>query len=784
MTDHALRVLEFQRVLEYVGGFAISEEGRRAVEGLGPATDPGVVAGELEAVQEVVELLERPEGWPFPALLDVAEPLSLLKVEGSVLAAEELYRVAVLLEAGRAVLSFVSSLDGSAPLLEGSTAEVVADEGLEKSLARAVDGEGNVLDTASRELARLRQRLKGRHGRVVKHLEGVLASLDPTHRVQDASVTIREGRYVIPLRREGKRTVGGYVHDESASGATVFIEPPSAIELMNEIRGLEREEAREVQRILRELTDACRTLAPALEVSLQVLVALDSRRARAAAARAWDGSKPDVTDDGMVLNGGRHPILVISGGPVVPFDLELEPGERVVLVSGPNTGGKTVFLKAVGLIAVLAQAGIIPPVGPGCRLPVFRRFYADVGDEQSLAQSLSTFSAHLKNLREILEGAGPDSLVLVDELGTGTDPKEGEALSRAVVEAISESGCTAIVTSHLGGLRRLATEGGPLVNASLHFDSERLVPTYRFTKGRPGRSFGLAIARGLSFPAEVLDRAETYRDETEARLDDVLQNLEAREQEAGELAAALAVEQERVAVLRAELEVRASSLEAEEKEQGSRAKTRARKMLLDARREVEGAIARLEESVASGVPLGEAAREARRSVEAAARGLEEAPSVVEGPAQPPSGPLEPGLRVRLSDSGANGTVLEMDGGRVVVEVAGLRMRVPPESLLVLDDQTKPAPKSTPSPRWSLDVNPSTEVDLRGQRADEAEAALVKALDEAFLADLTELRIIHGKGTGALRERVTRVLEDDRRIEEFRPGGPGEGGHGVTVVRVR
>lgn len=786
MTEHALRILEFERALRWVAGFAATEAGRKAVVALRPVGDPGAVAAELDGVAEIVPLLERAGGWPLPAFADATDDLELLGVEGSVLTPEALARIGLLLEVGRVVLRSTEGL-AEAPRTRACAEQVVEDERLEKAIARAVDHEGNVLDTASKELARIRERLKGRHVRVVRHLERVLEDVDPNHRVPDASVTIREGRYVIPLRREGKRTVGGYVHDESASGATVFIEPPSAIELMNEIRSLEREEVREVQKILRELSDACRSLAPALAGSLGALITLDSRRARAVAAAAWDGARPGHSENDLVVVRGRHPLLVIGEGEVIPFDLVLDPGERILLVSGPNTGGKTVFLKAVGLIAALAQSGIIPPVGPGTRLPVFRTFFADVGDEQSLAQSLSTFSAHLKNLREILEGADRHSLVLVDELGTGTDPKEGEALSRAVLDALLDSGCTAIVTSHLGGLRRLAGEEGALVNASLQFDPDRLAPTYRFTKGRPGRSYGLAIARGLRFPAEVLDRAEGYRDDTEARLDDLLQGLEAKEREVDDLRRALAEERDRVRRMSGDLEERETVLEALEKEHEDKARADARRMLLEAREEVERAIEDLRARVQAGEELDDAATEARRSVEEAARGLKE--PVGRGRRRQGGLAAEaivPGLRVRLAESGAKGTVLEREGSRAVVDVGGLRMHLAPDALEALDDQTPPeAPRRTGGTGgWVGEVNPSTEVDLRGQRVDEAEASLVRALDEAVLADLGELRVIHGKGTGALRQRVAAVLERDRRIEDFRPGGPGEGGHGVTIVNIR
>ena len=619
MTRRALQVLEFGQVLEYAAGFASTPAGREAVLAMRPARERGTVRDRLAAVDETGRFLAETDEWVFPDLPDAVVAVRRLAVDGSVLSPRQLAEVGGLLAAGAALLrSLNRQTVPQFPTLEALGARLLAEPRLEATLRRSVDAEGSVLDGASRELGRIRGQLTGAHNRVVAHLERFLEGVGDRHRVPDASVTIREGRYVIPLRREGKRTVGGYVHDESSSGATVFVEPPSAIEMMNRVREQERAETREIDRILRELSDRCRPLAGGLADSLAALTEMDRRVALSRAASRWEGCVPEMTEGPLRIRGGRHPLLVAAGIDAVPFDIELGDGEGVVVVTGPNTGGKTVFLKSVGLVAALAQSGVIPPAGPGTRLPVFDSFFADVGDEQSISDSLSTFSAHLRNLQEVLEVAGPRSLVLIDEPGAGTDPKEGEALARALIETLAERGCTAVVTSHLGGLKRLAGEGSRIVNASLHFDGERLAPTYRFTKGRPGRSYGLAIARGLGFPDEVLDRAESYRDTSEARLDDLLESLERKEKQVARLLAELAGERKRTAVLGSELEARAAELRRSEREHTARARREARLMLLDARAEVEAAIAKLADRVEIGESLEEASRRARRTVEVAA----------------------------------------------------------------------------------------------------------------------------------------------------------------------
>lgn len=577
MSGCALRVLDFGKVLESVAALAATRGGREAVLALRPSPEPGIVRDRLAAVDETRRFLSVRDDWVFPSVPEAGVAIGRLGVDGSVLAPEELARLGGLLRAGAALRDRLGGGAGELPTLRALEKRLLAVPELETAIRRTVDPDGAVLDTASRELARIRGQLAGAHNRVVAHLEKLLEGLTEPHRVAGASVTIREGRYVIPLRREGRRSVGGYVHDESSSGATLFVEPPSAIEMMNGVRALERAEAREIRRVLRELSDRCRPFAEAMGDSLAALTEMDSRVALSRAADSWDGSLPEIGEGPLCIRSGRHPLLVAAGSGAVPFDLDLAADEGVVVVTGPNTGGKTVFLRSVGLVSALAQSGVIPPVGPGTRLPVFDTFLAESGDGQSLADSLSTFSAHLRGLGTILQEAGPRSLVLIDEPGAGTDPGEGEALARALVETLAERGCTAVVTSHLGGLKRLAAPGNRIVNASLNFDGERLRPTYRFSKGRPGRSYGLAIARGLGFPDEVLDRADGYRDTADARMDDLLETLERKESRVSRMLAELEAEKERAAALRSEMEAREEGLRRAERESASKARSEARR---------------------------------------------------------------------------------------------------------------------------------------------------------------------------------------------------------------
>ena len=792
MSEHALTVLDFPRALEQVAGRATSEAGRTAVLSLRPRTDREWVERELTRVSETAVFLEAQSPWSPPEIPDCLHLFERLAVEGSVLEGAELHTLGVsLLSGGQLAEALdVQAADGESPDGEAGPFAALAfirerlhaDPDIAARIARTTHASGEILDTTSPDLRRIRRQLRGSRNKIVRKLEAFVAGLPERIRVADASIGIRDGRYVVPLRREGRRDVGGIVHDESHTGATLFVEPPMAIELTNELRALEREEAREIHHILSEITRTLRPLHPSLTASWEALVEFDSLVARARAASDWGACRPELSgeSEGWTIVRGRHPLLLATTDePVVPFDLSLEPGERILVVSGPNTGGKSVFLKAVGLIASLTQSGVVPPVEEGTRLPVFDSIFADIGDEQSITESLSTFSAHLTIWKEVAEHSGRGSLVLLDEMGTGTDPSEGAALSRALVEHLSERGATAVVTSHLGALKRLDTEGSGVVNASLQFDLEEMKPTYELVKGRPGRSYGLATARRLGLSAKVLERAEAHMEVGDVSMEDLLERLEKKEKEARELVETLDREIEETAGRRAEVEARESDLRREEREAERRTREEARRILMEARQEVEEAIREVRET-SSAKELERAARSARRRVEDAARRQKELRPG--GPRAGASVTFRLGDRVRLLHGGLKGVVVEVRGDRAVIDASGIRMKVHMANLEFLEqgDGGRDTPSAWVS--WKAPDGPvRTEVDLRGFRLDEVDQELLRSIDEAILSDLAELRIIHGRGTGAVRARVTALLEDDGRVATFRTGGRAEGGAGVTVA---
>lgn len=775
-----LVTLEFPAALELVAGYAAGPLGAARVRARTPATDPATIRDALAQVSELAGFLLTDDSLRAEAVPDLDPVLELLAVPGSALDGTMFAECATALTAARTVAAELTRLADRLPRSAALLAPLPP-KSIDARLKASIGPDGAVLDGASRELAKARQAVREARDALVARLEALLRKLDATERAPDAAVTVRNGRYVIPVRGGGRARVGGIVHDESATRATLFVEPPEAIELGNELRAAELDEQRQVQRVLRELTDLLRPQRDVFAAAWEMCVAFDDLCARARYAVETNGFAPVIGDGPLTIRQGRHPLLVAGSGVVVPCDLELAPDEYTVLVSGPNTGGKTVLIKVVGLLVLLTQSGVIPPLGPGSALPVFHTVFADIGDNQSIAASLSTFAGHVRALRQILEGAGPGALVLLDEIGSGTDPAEGGALAAAVLRALTRRHAVTLATTHLGALKRLATETVGIVNASLQFNAETLTPTYRLLKGVPGRSYGIAIARRLGVPEDVLTEAAAAVPDDERALDALLADVEARGRELEVRSRDLEATADRLRTDQESTDARATALTEREREIRHRersldraAREQARAYLLEARKRVEEALALARAAVDEAT-----AREARRLVEQAITETKDAERASVGGG---ASDVAVGDRVQ-TDEGAVGKVAEIrNDGRVVLLVKSVRMVLAPGVRL----RPAAAPGSAgvgapPALAHGAAVAQGTEADFRGMRVDELEDALNHALDEAILADFPYLRIIHGKGTGALRERVRDVLERDPRVRSFALAPANQGGDGVTVV---
>jgi DNA mismatch repair protein MutS2 len=679
-------------------------------------------------------------------------------------------------------------------LLELADAFLSDHPGLAEDIQEAISESGEVLDAASPALGRIRAELRGAHDRLVTRLREIMSAPPFRDVVQDPVVTQRNGRYVIPIRAEARGQVPGIVHDQSASGATLFVEPLAVVDMANRWRTLILEEEREIERILRALSQEVGEQAAALASSVEGLAQIDLARASAGLAAQQRATQPRLVglprpagQTVLKLVKARHPLLV---GNVVPISLELGDDFDILLITGPNTGGKTVALKTAGLLSLMAQAGLFVPADEGSVVAVFERVQADIGDEQSLQQSLSTFSSHISRIVRMLRDADSCSLILLDELGAGTDPQEGAAIARALLDFLRERGAYVVATTHYPELKSYAEATPRVQNASVEFDIQTLSPTYRLMIGTPGRSNALAIAERLGMPREVLDTALTYVSpqarETEALLDEI-----ARERAVAEDARARALKE---AAEAATLKVRARALlrEAEKKHRDvwEHAQSEAEEELADLRRDAHRLRLQLQSARERGQP--EPAREAIESALTMPTFVAPPAPVVPEPEPEPAAVavVRPGAEVLVPRLGLPGRVLAIRDDTVELEVLGRRVHMP---IRELEGAMRPTsaerraaqPERLPtvavaSPRGEVPY----QLDLRGLRRDEALERLEQYLEDASLIGMSEARIVHGKGTGAIRQAVRETLRRSQYVSRFAPEPDASGGDGATQVWMR
>ncbi len=651
---------------------------------------------------------------------------------------------------------------------------------LAEAIEHAISGTGEVLDRASAKLGGLRAELRAAQARLQQRLDGLLKSGDLARALQEPIVTQRGGRYVVPVKSEMRGAVKGIIHDQSASGATVFIEPLEILEANNALREAELAEKAEVQRVLDELSRRVEKEATELDAVTGALARLDLTLAKALLADVLECERPVLDGEGKLdLVGARHPLLVAQGTAVVPIDVRLGTDFRALVVTGPNTGGKTVTLKTIGLFVLMAACGLHVPAQRGSRVPVVKRVFADIGDEQSIAQSLSTFSSHLRNVVATLAEADRGDLALLDELGAGTDPDEGAALAMAVLETLLARGVLVAATTHYPELKAFALSTPGVSNASVEFDLQTLRPTYRLHVGLPGASNAFAIASRLGLDGSVLERAESHLSELHRSLERTLREAE---RERTELAGALdqariAVEDARRATADAERE--SAKLREDAERVLRRARAEADELILQARRALRQAEQARDRAAKRN--LVDEAREAREALASA----EQAREAVGEPAPAPRAtvPITVGSPVLVDGVSAPGTLVAVDDKGIADVAAGaLRLRVPVTSLREAPAPEEPLRSTRATVSGSAPSVP-LQLDLRGARAEEALAVLDRYLNDAAVAGIDRLRIVHGKGTGALRAAVREMLASHPLVREVATAQQSEGGEGATIVRL-
>ncbi|KAF1085653.1 Endonuclease MutS2 [Sporotomaculum syntrophicum] len=783
-----LKRLEFDRVKGKLIEFAASKIGRELIEELVPYSNRDEILIALAEVTEGRELLRldptaRLDGWN-----DVRSQVRRCE-RGGVLDPQELWYVLQTLTACRQIKHFFSERQERYTRLHEIALGLGSFKELEKEIALAIAPGGEVLDQASERLLSIRRRLVAAQQRIKDRLNEIIRSTSYQKYLQDPIVTMREGRYVVPVKQEYRSNVPGIVHDQSASGATVFIEPMLVVEANNEARGLLAEEKQEIARILTELSNAVSWQAKELFYALENLGKLDFILAKARYSESLDAWAPRIVSEAKLdIRRGRHPLLPVKA---VPISIQLGEAFDMLVITGPNTGGKTVTLKTVGLLVLMAHAGLHVPADDGTSIGMFDQVFADIGDEQSIEQSLSTFSSHTTNIIKILSGAGSRSLVLLDELGAGTDPTEGSALARAILDQLRCQGAKVVATTHYGELKSYAFANERVENASVEFDIQTLQPTYRLLIGRPGRSNAFEIAQRLGLAESIVQQARGFLTEEQVQVADLMREMEKSRMQA---------EQERSEAERIRREAEqyreqfmrdADKIRLRKDEIISRAVAESREMVKKARLEAEQLVEELRAALKE-----QTTNTREKSISKIRQRLNHLQSSLDS--QVPDNSLEhsteilsvvgPGDEVFIPKYGQRGVVLEAPGqdDQVQVQVGMIRMTISREELRgTSGKETVSAQRSGVGQLVQQKArNISPRLDMRGMRVDEGLAEVEKYLDDACVAGLPMVQLVHGKGTGALRAAVQNLLKEHHRVKTYRLGEQGEGGSGVTVVELK
>ena len=782
----AAEKLEFAKVKQRVLRYAVSDAGRDLLENAPVLSDTDDVRDALAQVTAMKRLLEVEDALPLEGIHDVRNAIQKSGVEGSVLTSRELAHVGSTLHAARMLRTTLQKRRDAHPGVWRLAEDLPTDKVLEYNIGQAIDETGAVRASASRELQSIRRSIADRYEDLRKRLETVLRGVSELGFSQDDIITTREGRMVIPVKVEHKKRVPGFIHSASASGATVFIEPTETLELNNDIRSLQFQEQREVERILRDLTIAVGEQRPALLRMVDLLASLDALQARAKYSIEILGVEPQILEQGGIhLRDARHPLLLAHHGRqgAVPQDLDIGDSFTTLVISGPNAGGKSVTLKCVGVLALMTQSGLHIPAQEDARMRVFRSIFVDIGDEQSIESDLSTFSSHLANLKTIVNKADKHSLVLIDEIGTGTDPAEGGAIAAAVLERLTARRAITIATTHHGALKAFAHETEGVENGAMEFNPENLSPTYRFRSGVPGSSYALEMADRLGFPGDLMERARALLGGQHMRLDSLLQELEASAQEHRATTEELREIKARAEQLASEYAERLQTLTRETREIKRKAADEARSIVERANAVIEQSVREIREHNA-GKDVVRAAREEVSKLRAVVQETERETEPEVSEDQLPAGTLVQGSTVTLQDKTETGEIaaLSPDGKTATVVFGSVKMRVPVSELRAGRKRPSSRPASRPLIPDRHDEVPR-ELDLRGMTGDEALPLIDKFIDDAILAGLHRIDIIHGKGTGALRRKVTDFLSTHPRVRSFRLGEWNEGGVGATVVEL-
>ncbi|RAL26787.1 endonuclease MutS2 [Thermoflavimicrobium daqui] len=786
MENWTLKPLEYQQVKEIAKQFASSILGKELIEDLTPAADKEEVQYRLQETVEGFDLIRLKGDFSLGGLRDIRAILRRARV-GGLLYENELLDVASTIHAGRKCKSLLRKIDeetASLSILRGLTNQIASLEQLEKKIESCIDEQGFVANQASPVLAKIRHEMERIKHQITDTLQNMIRNPRYQKMMQEPIITTRYDRYVVPIKQEYRGSFQGIIHDQSSSGATLFVEPEAVVQLNNKLKESELKEKKEIERILQELTGEVAQEVEALEQNVMALSKFDLILAKARFGKKLKAVVPDLSDDHILeLKQARHPL--IDPEQIVPIDVQMGTEYQAIIITGPNTGGKTVTLKTIGLLALMAQSGLPIPAAEGSKVPVYSGVFADIGDEQSIEQSLSTFSGHLTNIIRILKKLDSRSLVLFDELGAGTDPTEGAALAMAILKHVIEQDCSIVATTHYSELKLFAHNHPKAINASVEFDVQTLRPTYRLLIGVPGRSNAFAISKRLGLPESIIHLAKSELSQDESRLEEMITALTVEKRTSE-------VERSKVESLRAEAEKLVSELRLK-LEQWEEEKSRLKEQ---ARREAQAIVSKAEHEAEDVMKqLRQWAKQRPQELKEhqlfeAKKRLKEAVPDTELPQKVVSvsdneNVLELGDEVFVPRFNQKGTIVEKIGdNEYQVQIGMLKMKLSRNQLEKRASKTVATPTKTMTSvkRKSIDIK--SELDLRGKMVEEAILDIDKYLDASILAGLKHVSLIHGKGTGALRAGVHNFLRKHRNVKSYRMGSHGEGGSGVTIVELK
>ncbi len=776
ISQESLEKLEYRKILNYISTFSATEQGKEEIRTLTPLNSLQLIIEEGKLVSEAKEILIEKDYPPFVYLPDLSDVLSKSRIEGIILHVKDIRNVAKLAGNSRQLRTFFRDLQVSG-IKSKYAGRLFVDKVFEKHLNSVFSPTGEIVDSASKELTSIRREIREKEDLLKKTVGKILKKLSDSYLVREEYVTQRDGRIVLPIKAEHKRHVKGFIHSESATGQTVYIEPEETLELNNEILTLKFAEKREIERILKRLTQLIGARSMELSETLQIITKLDSLFAKARYSLEIIGSFPAFNNSKpLKIIQGYHPILKKRLGHEKTVPLNLEIGnDKIIVITGPNAGGKTVVLKTVGLLVSLAQSGIHIPVHPDSNLHFFNKIFIDIGDEQSIENDLSTFSSHLSNLNYIVNNATPDSLILLDEIGTGTDPAEGSALATAILLRLLEIGATVLATTHHGNLKMLATAFEGIQNASMKFDTERLIPTYEFYQGLPGSSYAFEVARKIGLDNKIITEAKKHLDVNKDKLENFLVEIEKKSNELTRKLRNMELENTRLKGLANLYQNKIEDLKKKQKEILLKTEAKAESFLDEINKSFEKTVKRIRETSADSKIIKEEKQKILKLKE-----KKEKYFTVEEPRQETGQNFKVGDYVRIKDSATTGEIIELDDNKnIAVIVSGnLKLKVKLKSLL---HESKTGKENfVKSAKYSPSVE-TLRLDIRGKKPEEIEHKLLNYLDNAYASNLERVEILHGKGTGVLKQFVKNTLENHPKVKKFYFADIESGGDGVTVV---